>query len=61
MDPILSSELTGSGVAGGLSSIPRTMDPNSPYNPGFKRGKTSEGAILIPPEPDTYPGQRIWR
>ena len=51
MDPILSSELTGGGVAGGLSRLPRTMDPNSPYNPGNKRGDGGKR------EPFGYPGQ----
>ena len=51
MDPILSSELSAGGVAGGLSRLPRTMDPNSPYNPGNKRGSTGRR------EPFGYPGQ----
>jgi hypothetical protein len=51
MDPILSSELTGGGAAGGLSRLPRTMDPNSPYNPGNKRGGGNKR------EPFGYPGQ----
>ena len=53
MDPILSSELSAGGVAGGLSRLPRTTDPNSPYNPGNKRGSTGRR------EPFGYPGQNF--
>ena len=65
MDPILSSELTGSGVAGGLSRLPRTGDPVMPYNPSYKRGGSDmpKGPFPkpVPPEPGPYPGQWIWR
>ena len=68
MDPVLAAEMTGGGVAGGVaiggSNIPRTMDPNSPYNPGNKRGNAGGKSIVVPPtpvppEPMPYPGQRI--
>ena len=65
VDPILSSELTGSGVAGGLSRLPRTGDPVMPYNPSYKRGSSDmpKGPFPqpVPPEPGPYPGQWIWR
>ena len=68
VDPILSSELSGGGPAGGaggLSRLPRTGDPAMPYNPSYQRGGSDmpKGPFPppVPPEPTTYPGQWIWR
>ena len=52
LDPVLSSELDSTS----MSRLPRTMDPNSPNNPGNRRGKNP----YRPPEPHTYEGQTIW-
>lgn len=61
VDPILSSEISGGGAAGGLSRVPRTTDPNSPYNPGNKRGGDKITPVIppFPPEPGPYQGQGL--
>lgn len=38
------SSLVGAGGNQGLSTLPRTMDPNSPYNPANGRGESEEYA-----------------
>lgn len=38
------SSLVGAGGSQGLSTLPRTMDPNSPYNPANGRGESEEYA-----------------
>lgn len=53
----------GGGGAGALSTLPRTMDPNSPYNPDYKRGQSVVTPVIPTPtptpEPRPYRGQRL--
>ncbi len=56
------ASLGGAAGSQGLSTVPRTMDPNSPYNPGNKRGSTVNPVIPVTPvepepiEPPPYAG-----